>query len=243
MNQPVGKDLTHLLSIDISRFPTAKLHQHDEAQLSYMQKGVLKVIANHRVYIVPAGFTIYIPPGITHGIECGQNIDGIILYFDKNMPLLPTDVTISKPDELIKQLILKVHQQGKYKTNVFTQALLQAMHDDKSAPNYALSFPTHPLLRDLIAYIDDHLSQPVSIDAIAQKAHLSARHLSRIFKKETGLSFSYWLQQYKMLYALILLPQHQSTSIVARALGYDSDSAFINTFKKFTHGKPPSFFY
>ncbi|WP_440615426.1 AraC family transcriptional regulator [Cysteiniphilum sp. 6C5] len=235
--------LAHLLSIDISRLPTAKLHQHDKAQLSYMQKGVLKVIVGHKVYIVPTGFAIYIPSGITHGIECAQDIDGIILYFDQNMPLLPAEVIISKPDELTKQLILKVDQQGQDVAPVFTQALLQAMRDDQSAPNYALSFPTHPLLRDLITYIDKQLAQPVSIEVIAQKAHLSARHLSRIFKKETGLSFSYWLQQYKMLYALVLLPQHQSTSVVARALGYHSDSAFISTFKKFTHGKPPSFFY
>ncbi|WP_440994543.1 AraC family transcriptional regulator [Cysteiniphilum litorale] len=243
MSDQTDKNLAHLLSIDISHFPTAKLHQHDEAQLSYIQKGVLKVIVAHKVYIVPTGFAIYIPPKITHGIECGQDIDGIMLYFDQDLPLLPTSVIIFKPDELIKQLILKIHQQDQQVPAVFTQALLQAMHDDKSEPNYTLSFPTHPLLRDLITYIDHQLSQPVSIEVIAQKAHLSARHLSRIFKKETGLSFSYWLQQYKMLYALVLLPQHQSTSVVARALGYDSDSAFISTFKKFTHGKPPSFFY
>ncbi|MDA0911635.1 MAG: hypothetical protein O2809_08825 [Proteobacteria bacterium] len=52
MSDRTDKNLAHLLSIDISHFPTAKLHQHDEAQLSYIQKGVLKVIVAHKVYIV-----------------------------------------------------------------------------------------------------------------------------------------------------------------------------------------------
>lgn len=36
MSDRTDKNLAHLLSIDISHFPTAKLHQHDEAQLSYI---------------------------------------------------------------------------------------------------------------------------------------------------------------------------------------------------------------
>ncbi|MDA0912141.1 MAG: AraC family transcriptional regulator [Proteobacteria bacterium] len=143
----------------------------------------------------------------------------------------------------MRQLIIKVDQGGGNSAPIFTQALLQAIHEENNHTDYTLTFPTHRLLHNLIPYIDLHLEQPVSIEVVAQKANMSARHLSRVFKQETGLSFSHWLQQYKMLYALVLLPQYKSTSVVAKKLGYDSDSAFISSFKKLTHGKLPSYFY
>ncbi|MDA0912142.1 MAG: cupin domain-containing protein [Proteobacteria bacterium] len=64
------------MSINIASLPTAKLHKHKEAQLSYIQKGVLKVIVRQSVYIVPAGFAIYIPSEVTHGIEGGKILRG-----------------------------------------------------------------------------------------------------------------------------------------------------------------------
>ena len=61
---------------------------------------------------------------------------------------------------------------------------------------------------------------------------LSARSLSRLLIKETGLNFNQWRQRLRMLLSLALLEQGQSVTEIALTLGYESASAFIAMFRR-----------
>ena len=59
---------------------------------------------------------------------------------------------------------------------------------------------------------------------------VSEKTLSRIFLRETGLSFRVWRQRVRLLGALPALANGERVTDVALACGYDSLSAFIAAF-------------
>ncbi|MBD2867119.1 helix-turn-helix domain-containing protein [Paenibacillus arenilitoris] len=81
--------------------------------------------------------------------------------------------------------------------------------------------------------------QDLSREDIARHVFLNPDYLSRIFKKETGMSLSDFLQQSRIEYAKELLANTcQSVSDIAVASGYSNLSYFSTIFKKATGVNP-----
>ncbi len=62
--------------------------------------------------------------------------------------------------------------------------------------------------------------------------------ISRLFQRETGMSYQQWRQQWRLMKAVELLASGQRITDVAQALEFASDSAFIYFFRSQT-GKTP----
>lgn len=88
-------------------------------------------------------------------------------------------------------------------------------------------------------YIQKHYSEMITLRTAADLLEVSTGHLSRMFQKEEGVSFSQYLLNVRMNEAVRLL---ESTNLkiyeVARAVGYSNAEQFSKMFKKII-GKPP----
>ena len=85
-------------------------------------------------------------------------------------------------------------------------------------------------------YIRDHIGlQELSREDIAKHVYLNPDYLTRIFKKETGMSISDYMQQCRLNYAKQLLTETNYTvSEIAVTVGYSNISYFSTIFKKVT---------
>lgn len=96
------------------------------------------------------------------------------------------------------------------------------------------------LVDRLTAYISLQYDKPISLKTLSEYFGLSAAYLGKIFKEQTGDSFSHYLNTFRVEKAKVLL---QTTEMkakdVAEAVGYADGSYFYATFKKIT-GKSPS---
>jgi two-component system response regulator YesN len=82
-------------------------------------------------------------------------------------------------------------------------------------------------------YIDHHLDQELSRDAIANDVYLNPDYLSRIFKRETGHSISDYVLLARMNKAKELLRQTNiPISAIATSVGHTNFSHFARIFKK-----------
>jgi AraC-like DNA-binding protein len=77
-----------------------------------------------------------------------------------------------------------------------------------------------------------------TLEAWSSVAGASSRTLARLFEHETGMRFIEWRHQVRLAEALARLAQGQNVAAVARAVGYDSASAFTVRFRQ-TLGKTP----
>ncbi|WP_336772501.1 response regulator [Paenibacillus sp. MMO-58] len=83
-------------------------------------------------------------------------------------------------------------------------------------------------------YIHQHLAEEISREDIASHVFLNPDYLTRIFKRETGMSISdYLLQQRLRIAAELLANTDLAVSAVASRIGYANFSHFSRIFKKY----------
>jgi len=89
-------------------------------------------------------------------------------------------------------------------------------------------------------YIAQNIDQELSRESIADMVFLNPDHLSRLFKKETGLSISEYILRERINKAKELLGQKEiSVGVVSASVGYTNFSHFARIFKKYV-GVGPS---
>lgn len=82
-------------------------------------------------------------------------------------------------------------------------------------------------------YIDEHIEEKLTLKKIAQHVHLSEEYTSRIFKRETNIHLTNYINKQKCLYAkrMITTGTHSLQDISAK-LGFENYGYFSKSFKK-----------
>jgi AraC-like DNA-binding protein len=89
-------------------------------------------------------------------------------------------------------------------------------------------------------YVDAHLSERISVQALADVAGLSIYHFARAFKQSEGLTPHDYLVLHRIEYAQKLLANSEiPLSEVALAAGFFDQSHFARRFREYV-GVPPS---
>ncbi|MCI3922852.1 AraC family transcriptional regulator [Paenibacillus sp. TRM 82003] len=92
------------------------------------------------------------------------------------------------------------------------------------------------------AYVREHLSGDLSLDHAAEQAFISPKYLSKIFKEETGVSYTEYVTNQRMERARELMTTRDLTvEQVASTVGYRTPAYFIKKFKEI-HGCTPKNF-
>jgi len=102
--------------------------------------------------------------------------------------------------------------------------------------------PVDRRLLKVCEYLIKHPDSRSDLRALGLKFGASQRTLERLFPIETGMTFSLWRQQARLLAAVRMLADGQSIASVALDVGYESPSAFTAMFRR-AFGVPPSDYY
>lgn len=106
--------------------------------------------------------------------------------------------------------------------------------EEKKEEHYAV------VVRRALAYMRENLSRKISLAELADYVGLSAAHLSRLIKKDTGKSFIDVLNQIRLETAVQLLREGRyKVYEVSNMVGIDNYAYFYQFFKKET-GKSPT---
>ena len=93
-----------------------------------------------------------------------------------------------------------------------------------------------------IAYIESHLTERISLDAIACGAHLSKYHLHRMFTSILGITPHCYIQRRQLTEAAKLLAFSPKPILeIALEAGYGSQQAFAGVFKSMYKKTPMEF--
>ena len=85
----------------------------------------------------------------------------------------------------------------------------------------------------MLDYIEQHLDQPLSIDALAQRVALSPYHFARMFQLSVGLApHRYVLTRRLQRAAHLLQHSHLALGEIALSCGFASASHFSNRFRQ-----------
>ncbi|MBY0011860.1 helix-turn-helix domain-containing protein [Paenibacillus typhae] len=99
-----------------------------------------------------------------------------------------------------------------------------------------------PAIAKAHQYIQDHLQTDLSRDEIADLVGRNPAYLSRLFRKETGMSLSEYITQQRIERAKQLLVEtNDKISSIAEGLGYVHFSYFAKLFRKLTGLTPQDY--
>ena len=96
-------------------------------------------------------------------------------------------------------------------------------------------------MSNVYEYINTNFDQNPDVNLIATQVHLSTAAFCRYFKKQTKMTFTEFVNQYRINQAKTLLLQDKNISETGYAVGFDSIPHFTRLFKKSTGQNPSAF--
>ena len=90
-------------------------------------------------------------------------------------------------------------------------------------------------------YIDAHYDERPDVNKVAAKVHLTTPAFCRYFKRQTNMTFTDFVNQYRIERAKNLLMQDQNVTETCYAVGFESISYFNKLFNKIVGENPSTF--
>lgn len=223
------------------------VHSHPWVQLSYAIAGVLEVQTARARFLAPPQRAVWVPAGVEHRVFSSPGTEMRSLYIAcAVVPWGPEGCRVLAVSPLLRELI-----------DGFSA--LPAEYDEAGAPgrlaavlldqlrvappvDLSLPLPRDERLRVVCAGLAEPDHQHLGLGEWSARLGVSERTLSRLFLRDTGLSFRLWRQRQRLLDALAPLERGERVTDVALACGYDSLSAFIAAFRQQFGATPGEFF-
>jgi AraC-like DNA-binding protein len=233
--QILSKPIT-VVSRNIAMNSVVSKHKHDWGQFVYAHKGVLAVSTPFNRYIVPPEQGVWLLPSVEHEVTAISNVQLISFYFDNLfLNVLPVECGVLKVNDFLKALIKEANSIEKdYQWHGTDGRLLRLIVDKLTQVPCEidqLPFPKDARLLAILAEINNFPDNNNTLSQWGNIVGASARTLSRLFKKETGMIYSEWRQRLNIQIAITQLSLGKSVQSVSLHLGYESPSSFIYMFK------------
>jgi len=231
-----------------SSFDGVKRHIHNLFEIYYMIDGRCDYYIGGKIYDVKSGDVILIPPGIFHknSYNCKKHTRVTIhfsnLYIPATvLPYISNDIVLYRNDKTIPTisgLIEKMH--GEFKNcDCFSDEIIRnymsiffliiSRNREKREDVKVLNADIEMVKR----HIRNNYFAKITLQEMAEMIHVSAEHLSRMFRAETGFGFCEYVNLVRLDRASALLREkHKSITSAAYECGFNDSNYFSVKFKK-----------
>lgn len=214
-------------------------HCHQRGQLLFTERGAIQITLTDTLSVLPPTRVAWIPPQILHRAQMFEAVGYRSLYPDAQLSAcLPPTCEIFGVSPLLREILFLfaglpfdsdwTQPRLQHLLPVFLDELTLAGREDMQLP-----LPSDRRLKTL-----DPRILPPQLNELASRCGAGEKTITRIFRRETGMSYQQWRQQWRLIKSVELLAKKYRSSDIAQALGFASDSAFVSFFRKMT-GKTP----
>ena len=88
------------------------------------------------------------------------------------------------------------------------------------------------LLNEVLAYVENHLSDRITLEETARHFYVSVSTITQLFRQKMGTSFYRCVTQQRLIAAKALINEGKSLESVSREVGFADYSSFYRAFKK-----------
>lgn len=127
--------------------------------------------------------------------------------------------------------------------SLFIQLLvyLNRVHLSNMYINEEASLIYDKQIEKVLKYINNNLSENLSIEALSQKFYISKYYLMHKFKRETGYTLHNYVNQKRLLLAKDLISTGEPITKVSMQCGFNDYSCFLRSFKNMFKKAPSDF--
>ena len=226
-------------------------HRHRRSQLLFAEIGTMVVRTgsgavnetSNETWLVPSQQGIWIPAGIVHSITMLSRVATRSVYLSEQAADgMPRQCRVVGVSPLLRQLLIAaIDLPTEYAVADRDGKIMSLLIDEiHRAPALPLCLPLPGEAR-LGARCRRFLDRPTAQDTVdlwSRELGLSRRTFTRLFKHETGLTFSAWQRRACLMWALPRLLAGERVTTIAFDLRYSSPAAFTAMFKQLIGDTP-----
>lgn len=232
-----------------SRHWVVQPHYHPWFEFNYVAKGSVYTKIEDQEFLVEAGQSYLVAPGVVHAHRHNNTgDDGICIRFSleadpqKDQAVqLYTELSRCRAypfDSAVEQMPVS---DGIYGTKAAFMTWLMRLYDNWSgSPDETETKAVNSVSSQVELYLKEYYQTKIQVEDIANALNISYRSLARQFKAESGVTISDKLTELRLNAAKQLLTDSNMPLYdVAAAVGYENEFYFSNIFKK-NEGISPS---
>jgi AraC-like DNA-binding protein len=212
-------------------------HAHLRGQFILQTAGVTSMMTERGNFVIPPGHGLWISPGTVHQSRAWGEVEIQTIYVEPDqVPHYPASCRLIRASMLLEGLMDEVVRMPvDYDEGGRDGQLVDLLLSEIGRmPEVMLHvpIPLDPRLARICEAVIADTSSDLTLDDWADRSRISRRTLTRLFRRETGHSFSAWRQRVRLLEALARLGAGETVTNVALDVGYDSPSAFTAMFRR-----------
>lgn len=217
-------------------------HKHSEGQVLFAQSGTMEIRVGKEFILAPSSRVVWVPPMVDHSIYFRSNTKMRTAYIVQSM-LENTfkNICVFQASNLFREILLRLTsnklKDHEYK-ELLTSSLLKEMSLLKHEP-FSIKLPKDIRAKRVASILLKEPSLSKNLNDWSNIAACSSKTLSRIFVKETGLTFQVWRRHLRLLLSHDLISKGLSITEVAHSVGFSTSSAYAEAHRK-VFGFPPS---
>lgn len=230
------------------------MHAHEWLEVLYFISGKGTYLVEGHQYPLTAGDVFILRPGEMHklDIDPDEAYERIVIHFS------PALLSQLDPDgRLLRSFYDRpLGQQNCYQAKDDPDKLLQTAFENFTFQNIAdvrmnligrlimlltvmdslhdrtqTHAPVEGLAGQILAYVNEHLFEEISIQSIADAFYRSPSQISRIFQQATGNSLWKYVTIKRLMAARELIQRGEPAAVAAAACGFSEYSSFYRAYK------------
>lgn len=240
-------------------------HTHDFFHLAYACRGQLIFRADKVDYSLSEGSAILVPPGVDHAVP--EDNHGLCIQYEVMFRILDPELQalldtknvlvlhgVSHLEKLFSYICMYYKRADSLCISCVDYFLLAILFSfltgkpslEGSSVGYVDSSRYSPLVRNILCYVGKDINEKYNLPSLARSLGLNKNYLCTVFRNETGVTISEYINYHRIREVLIILqyngynkdfPIHE----LAEQVGYGNASYFNRVFKKYTGMTPTEF--
>lgn len=213
-------------------------HVNAELEVIIVTKGTFKVRYETEALELYAGESALVMPFGLHSFTVSEDCEAYVLLFDNflaeefymaNMNYEAVKFSLSK--ETLSYVFSHINATSIYTVkSVYYAIISEYVEAAEKGRNTANN--DRRLIKEITGYIYDHMNEHISLDDLAKSLCVNKGSISRVFKKNIGVSMSEFVSNIRLEKAvLLLLWSGKSVTEIAYECGFGSIRNFNRVFK------------
>ncbi|MBE5732307.1 MAG: helix-turn-helix domain-containing protein [Clostridiales bacterium] len=223
-------------------------HYHDHFEIYFLEKGSCRYFIDNDTYDIEKGDIVLIPAGTIHKTTYNENESirhliycssayipvSVVRYFPSILYVYRNKKTYARIKEIFYEIEKENISPDEFSNDVLLHYVhllffLLARNNDSETPARTGSTYT----TKTIAYIKENYHQDIKLTDLASRLFVSCEHLSRVFKRNTGLCISEYITIIRLQQAQALLRSSPNMDVteIAQKCGFNDSNYFSKKFK------------
>lgn len=229
------------------------MHSHENKyQLMYAEGKCIRIyyeVGNElKTIFIPSRHFAWMPKGVPHSVEAGHPdvIITNIFYTEVLSDNFYEKVGVYAANNLLVELLAYIKQWNtivlsneEKKFSILRSIMCILSENSNRRLPIELPVAKEPRLQVILNYMQDQMTEQISISQVSSQFGLSERSLLRLFQEDLRMSYAQYLKTLRVVRAIELLTTtNLNINEISFQVGYDSFPTFSNTFQDVVGVRP-----